>query len=76
LKLYKNSSGNDKAKWKKEAIHTLKKKKFYEEYINKLNKRLYDLEMKNIQFDIDKAKEEFVRINLLRMKFPRISMRT
>jgi hypothetical protein len=59
--LYKNSSGENKVNFKKEAIHTLKKKKFYEEYINKLNKKLYDLEMKNIQYDIDKAKEEFVK---------------
>ena len=62
--MYKNSSGENKVKLKKEAIHTLKKKKFYEEYINKLNKKLYDLEMKNIQYDIDKAKEEFVKYKL------------
>ncbi len=57
---FKNTKAEEKAKWKKEAAFYLKKKKFYEDYLNRLNNTKYEKEMKNMQHDIDKSKTEFV----------------
>ncbi len=55
-----NKTKNEK--WKKEAKIGIKKKNFYNDYLNKLKKNKYEKEMKNLQEDIDKSKKEFVRI--------------
>jgi hypothetical protein len=61
---FKNAKQEAKAKWKKEAAFYLKKKKFYEDYLNTLNNTKYEKEMKNLQHDIDKAKSDFVLLNI------------
>lgn len=53
----------------KRSCCKFKKKKFYEEYLNKLKNIEYEKEMKIIQKDIEKNKEKFVRINILIIKF-------
>lgn len=57
---YKKSTGEEKEKWKKESATSLKRRKFYEEYLHRLKKTQYKKEMQSIQEDIDKAKKEFV----------------
>jgi len=57
---YKKSEGEEKIKWKKEATMNIKKKKFYDEYLDKLKKNHYNKEMQIIKRDISIAKKEFV----------------
>lgn len=52
----------NKEKLKKEAIGSLKKKKFYEEIMEKLQNRKFKIDMKTMDQDMKKNKAELVMI--------------
>jgi hypothetical protein len=48
----------DKTKWKKEAMGYLKKKKFYEEYLDKLRNSEYKRDIKMVEEDLKKVEHD------------------
>jgi hypothetical protein len=65
IKNYKSSNPsnpNDQEKWKKESKDLIKKKKFYENYIEQLRNKYLDLDIELTKDDINKVQKELVII--------------